>query len=53
MKDVSQKYVDLQEFVENTLQKDKNKTMAKVFIKREKGIVFLVKMVEFDLIGMI
>ena len=51
IKSVSQKYIDLKKYVEETIQEDKNKPKAMVFIKRDNGSVFLVKMVDFDLIN--
>jgi ribosomal protein S8 len=53
IKSVSQKYIDLKKYVEETIQENKSKPKAMVFIKRDNGSVFLVKMVDFDLIGKI
>ena len=52
-KSVSQKYLDLKTYVEETIQDNKLKPKAMVFIKRDNGSVFLVKMVEFDMLSKI
>ena len=49
----SKKFTDLKKFIEVDIQPDVNKLRSKIYIKNEEGIVFLVKLKDFDLIDAI
>jgi len=50
---VLKRFYDLQKLVEDEIQVDKERQKAKLFILKDEGQVFLVKLIEFDLINLI
>jgi len=49
--DIMKRFYDLQTLIEETIQEDKNKSKAKVFILKDDGQVFVVKFKDFDLLN--
>ena len=49
--EVLKRFYALQELIEIKIQENKEKTKAKVFILKDEGQVFIVKMASFDLIS--
>lgn len=53
MSKVMKKFIELKKFVEFESQDDKGKTKARLYIKKDKGNVFIVKLKEFDLMEIV
>jgi len=50
---VLKRFYDLKKLVEEDIQTDKNLSKAKLFILKDEGQVFLVKLSDFDLLNLI